>query len=78
MTKLFSNEWATKGIQVNGVAPGFMRTLITDGYAADPKYTEYLMSRVPSARWGHPNTWRVLWYILPVRLPTLSPALLWW
>ncbi|PVH75078.1 NAD(P)-binding protein [Cadophora sp. DSE1049] len=55
MTKAFSNEWASKGIQVNSIAPGFMRTPMTDGYAANPKYTEYLMTRVPIARWGQPE-----------------------
>ncbi len=28
---------------------------MTDGYASDPKYTEYLMMRVPIARWGQPE-----------------------
>jgi 2-dehydro-3-deoxy-D-gluconate 5-dehydrogenase len=32
-----------------------MRTAMTDRYAADPKITEYLMSRVPIDRWGQPE-----------------------
>jgi 2-deoxy-D-gluconate 3-dehydrogenase len=32
-----------------------MRTTMTDKYAADPAYTEYLMSRVPARRWGQPE-----------------------
>jgi 2-deoxy-D-gluconate 3-dehydrogenase len=32
-----------------------MRTPMTDFYAEDPKMIEYLMSRVPSARWGQPE-----------------------
>jgi 2-deoxy-D-gluconate 3-dehydrogenase len=32
-----------------------MRTPMTDKYAADPVYTEYLMARVPANRWGQPE-----------------------
>jgi len=55
MTKAFSNEWASKNIQVNCISPGFMRTAMTDIYANDPSITQYLMSRVPAARWGVPQ-----------------------
>ncbi|EXJ67254.1 uncharacterized protein A1O5_09901 [Cladophialophora psammophila CBS 110553] len=55
MTKAFSNEWASKGIQVNCIAPGFMRTAMTAQYQDNPKMIEYLMSRVPAQRWGEPR-----------------------
>lgn len=55
MTKAFSNEWARKGIQVNCIAPGFMRTSMTAQYQDDQKMTDYLMMRVPMGRWGEPT-----------------------
>ncbi|GAD92409.1 hypothetical protein NECHADRAFT_55852 [Paecilomyces variotii No. 5] len=54
MTKAFSNEWVSRGIQVNCISPGFMGTPMTDVYANDPAVTDYLMSRVPAARRGTP------------------------
>ncbi|KAF2728100.1 2-deoxy-D-gluconate 3-dehydrogenase [Polyplosphaeria fusca] len=55
MTKAFSNEWAGRGINVNAIAPGFMRTSMTEVYARDEQYTAYLMQRVPAGRWGLPE-----------------------
>ncbi|KIY02688.1 uncharacterized protein Z520_01153 [Fonsecaea multimorphosa CBS 102226] len=55
MTKAFSNEWASKGIQVNCIAPGFMRTSMTAQYQDDQKMIDYLMTRVPMQRWGEPQ-----------------------
>lgn len=55
MTKAFSNEWSMKGIQVNCIAPGFIKTPMTAAYHDDEKMTDYLMARVPMARWGTPE-----------------------
>ncbi|KAK5191959.1 hypothetical protein LTR99_006697 [Exophiala xenobiotica] len=55
MTKAFSNEWASKGIQVNAIAPGFMRTNMTAQYQDNQQMIDYLMLRVPMARWGQPE-----------------------
>ncbi|KAI1612522.1 hypothetical protein EDD37DRAFT_625128 [Exophiala viscosa] len=55
MTKAFSTEWASKGIQVNSIAPGFMKTPMTSQYQDNQKMTDYLMMRVPAERWGEPQ-----------------------
>jgi len=55
MTKAFSNEWASKGIQVNAICPGFMKTPMTAQYQGDDKMVDYLMTRVPMQRWGEPE-----------------------
>lgn len=55
MTKAFSNEWASKGIQVNAICPGFMKTSMTAQYQDDQKMVDYLMLRVPMQRWGEPE-----------------------
>ncbi|KAK5312310.1 hypothetical protein LTR93_011374 [Exophiala xenobiotica] len=52
MTKTFSNEWASKGIQVNWIAPRFMETAMTPQYQMTKKLTDYSMTRVPAVRWG--------------------------
>lgn len=55
MTKAFSNEWSPKGIQVNCIHPGYMQTVMTAVYRDDQKMDQYLMDRVPMARWGQPE-----------------------
>jgi len=57
-TKAFSNEWASKGIQVNCICPGYMRTALTEQYTTDPKYkdyNDYIIGRTPAGRWGNPE-----------------------
>lgn len=53
MTKAFCNEWASKGINVNGIAPGYMdtemNTALTD--PGNPRYAE-ITNRIPAHRWG--------------------------
>ncbi len=55
LTKAFSNEWASKGVQVNAIAPGYMRTENTAALQADPVRTKEIMSRIPANRWGEPS-----------------------
>lgn len=56
MTKAFRNEWASQGIQVNSIAPGYLQTPMTAAYRAeDSTMTEYLMGRTPMGRWGQPQ-----------------------
>lgn len=52
LTKALSNEWAGKGVQVNAIAPGYMRTDNTAALQADPVRTKEILSRIPAGRWG--------------------------
>jgi 2-deoxy-D-gluconate 3-dehydrogenase len=54
ITKLLANEWAAKGINVNAIAPGYVRTDATQALQDDPARSERLMSRIPAGRWGEP------------------------
>jgi 2-deoxy-D-gluconate 3-dehydrogenase len=54
-TKALSNEWAIHGINVNAIAPGFIRTENTRPLWSDEKANEWLMSRIPAGRWGQPE-----------------------
>jgi 2-dehydro-3-deoxy-D-gluconate 5-dehydrogenase len=55
LTKALSNEWSSKGVQVNAIAPGYMRTDNTAALQADPVRSKEILSRIPAARWGEPS-----------------------
>ena len=52
LTKALANEWAPKGIQVNAIAPGYMRTENTSALQADETRNRQILERIPAARWG--------------------------
>jgi 2-deoxy-D-gluconate 3-dehydrogenase len=52
LTKLLANEWATKGINVNAVAPGYIETNNTEALRADPDRNKAILDRIPAGRWG--------------------------
>ena len=54
LTKLLANEWAPKGINVNAIAPGYVRTEATQALQEDPVRNERLLARIPAGRWGEP------------------------
>jgi 2-deoxy-D-gluconate 3-dehydrogenase len=54
LTKLLANEWAAKGINVNAIAPGYVRTEATQALQDDPVRSERLIARIPAGRWGEP------------------------
>jgi 2-deoxy-D-gluconate 3-dehydrogenase len=55
LTKAFANEWASKGINVNAIAPGYMATDNTEALRADPMRSRQIMERIPAGRWGTPE-----------------------
>lgn len=55
ITRLLSNEWAAKGVNVNAIAPGYMETDNTAALRADPKRQGEILSRIPAGRWGAPS-----------------------
>jgi len=54
-TKTLANEWASKGINVNAIAPGYMATDNTAPLRADAVRSRQIMERIPAARWGTPQ-----------------------
>ncbi len=55
LTKALSNEWAGKGVNVNAIAPGYMRTDNTAALQADAVRSKEILSRIPANRWGEPS-----------------------
>jgi 2-deoxy-D-gluconate 3-dehydrogenase len=55
LTRLLANEWASKGINVNAIAPGYFATNNTAALQADPKRNSEILGRIPAGRWGDPR-----------------------
>ena len=55
LTKALGNEWASKGINVNAIAPGYMDTRLNAAIKEDPNRSDQVFSRVPAGRWGLPS-----------------------
>lgn len=55
LTKALCNEWSSKGVNVNAVAPGYMATEMNSALLADPARLEQLSVRIPAGRWGEPE-----------------------
>ena len=54
LTKAFANEWASKGVNVNAIAPGYMDTDNTEALRNDPVRSRQILERIPAGRWGTP------------------------
>lgn len=55
LTKALANEWASKKINVNAIAPGYMATDNTTALRNDPERSRQLLERIPAGRWGDAN-----------------------
>jgi 2-deoxy-D-gluconate 3-dehydrogenase len=55
LTKALANEWASLGIQVNAIAPGYIATTNTEALQADETRNRQILERIPAGRWGQPQ-----------------------
>lgn len=54
ITMTLANEWAKYGINVNGIAPGYMATNNTEALRQDEERSSDILARIPAGRWGTP------------------------
>jgi len=52
LIQALANEWASKGINVNGIAPGYIVTDNTEALRHDPERSASIIARIPAGRWG--------------------------
>lgn len=55
LTRALADKWAADGIRVNLVAPGFIRTRMTEIQRTDAEYEKRLLKAIPARRWGEPE-----------------------
>ena len=55
LTKALANEWASQGVNVNAIAPGYISTDNTVSLQNDPVRNATILSRIPAGRWGNPD-----------------------
>lgn len=55
LTRALANEWASKNINVNAIAPGYFATNNTAALQADPERNADILGRIPAGRWGTPS-----------------------
>lgn len=52
LTRAMTAEWAGRGLQINGIAPGYFRTEMTQTLVDDDVFGSWVVGRTPAARWG--------------------------
>ena len=55
LTRLLACEWASKGINVNAIAPGYFDTNNTEALRNDPDRNAAILARIPAGHWGKPD-----------------------
>jgi len=55
LTRAMTAEWASSGLQINGLAPGYIHTEMTQALVDDTEFDAWLRGRAPAGRWGTPD-----------------------
>lgn len=58
LVKALANEWASQGVNVNGIAPGYIHTDNTEALRNDPVRSRAILDRIPAGRWGQPEDFK--------------------
>jgi 2-deoxy-D-gluconate 3-dehydrogenase len=58
LTKALANEWASRNVQVNAIAPGYVETDNTTALREDPNRAPAILARIPTGRWGVPDDFK--------------------
>jgi 2-deoxy-D-gluconate 3-dehydrogenase len=54
LTRALANEWASDGVNVNAIAPGYLTTDGNQTLRNDPARSQSILDRIPAQRWGDP------------------------
>jgi 2-deoxy-D-gluconate 3-dehydrogenase len=54
LTKALANEWASLGVNVNAIAPGYVKTDNTAALQKDATRSRQILERIPAGRWAEP------------------------
>ncbi|NUP74793.1 MAG: SDR family oxidoreductase, partial [Sinomonas sp.] len=52
LTRAMTAEWAGSGLQINGIAPGYIHTEMTQNLVDDAEFNAWILGRTPARRWG--------------------------
>jgi 2-dehydro-3-deoxy-D-gluconate 5-dehydrogenase len=55
LTKALANEWAGRGVHVNAIAPGYVKTDNTQALQDDAVRYKAILDRIPAGRWAEPE-----------------------
>lgn len=55
LVRQWSTEFADTGVTVNAIAPGYIKTELTQNLWNDPSFNTWLQGRAPQKRWGAPD-----------------------
>lgn len=58
LTRALTNEWITKGINVNAIAPGYIATDMNQPLMDDPVRNQEILARIPAGEWGDPEAFK--------------------
>jgi 2-deoxy-D-gluconate 3-dehydrogenase len=58
MTKSFANEWTSRGVTVNAIAPGYIATEMNSALLQDKERLASISARIPAGRWGDPEDFK--------------------
>lgn len=58
LTKSLANSWASRGVTVNAVAPGYIATEMNEALLNDPDRLKSISDRIPAGRWGLPDDFK--------------------
>ena len=58
LTKVLASEWGGMGINVNAIAPGWIKTNLSAALRADPKRDASVKARIPQGDWGEPEMFK--------------------
>jgi 2-deoxy-D-gluconate 3-dehydrogenase len=58
LTKALANEWASQGVNVNAIVPGYIATEMNTALIEDPVRSRQILERIPAGRWGNPDDFK--------------------